>query len=105
MVDFPAPTFPAPTWAPGPTPTLEWTVERLHKYLHEKCFTVFEHGTCVVWPGLEDLSNTTCQERLLSVVRGSPDFKVRRHGGGDFLERPAGSPAPFAAGSFGTSGG
>jgi len=80
MVDFPG-----PTWVPAIVPPLEWTVEHLRSYLHGKRFTVFENGTCVVWPDAEALSDAVCEERLLSVVRHHPDFKVRRHGSGDFL--------------------
>lgn len=77
--------FPAPAWVPAIVPTFEWTVEHLRKYLHGKGFTLFENGTCVVWPDSEKLTDAVCKERLLSVVRHHPDFKVRRHSSGDFL--------------------
>lgn len=80
MVDFPA-----PVWMPAIVPAFEWTAEHLRKYLHGKGFTLFENGTCVVWPDSEKLTDAVCKERLLSVVRHHPDFKVRRHSNGDFL--------------------
>jgi hypothetical protein len=77
--------FPAPAWVPAVVPRLEWTVEHTHKYLHGKGFTIFENGTCVVWPTSENLGDAVCSEKLLSVVKHHPDFKVRRHSSGDFL--------------------
>jgi hypothetical protein len=77
--------FPVPTWRPTIVPTSEWTIENLRKYLHGAHFTLFENGSCVVWPNPEKLSEDDCKERLLSVVTHHPDFKVRRHSSGDFL--------------------
>jgi len=77
--------FPVPTWRPTIVPTSDWIVERLRKYLHGAHFTLFENGSCVVWPSFERLSDGDCKKRLLSVVAHHPDFKVRRHSSGDFL--------------------
>jgi hypothetical protein len=77
--------FPAPAWVPTVVPTLEWTLEHLRAYLNGKDFTVFTNGTCVVWPDAVNPSHAACEERLLSVVRHHPDFKVRRHSSGDAL--------------------
>ena len=77
--------FPIPQWIPAIVPQFDWTIAHLRKYLHGKGFTLFENGTCVVWPGPERLADATCKEILLSVVKHHPDFKVVRHSSGDFL--------------------
>ena len=74
-----------PTWKPTIVPDIRWTTEHLSKYLGNKRFTMFENGTCVVWPDSQELSQIDCEQSLLSVVANSPDFKVRRSGDGDFL--------------------
>lgn len=66
-------------------PDIRWTAEHLSKYLGNKRFTLFENGTCVVWPDSQELSQHDCEQSLLSVVSHPPDFKVRRGADGDFL--------------------
>jgi hypothetical protein len=77
--------FPRPVWVPATIPTIQWTLDHLREYLPGKGLTVFRNGTCVVWPRLQAPTEAACKESLLSVVEYHPDFKVRRHGGGDFL--------------------
>lgn len=78
--------FPRPVWVPATVPTIQWTLDHLREYLPGKELTVFRNGTCVVSPHLQTPpTDAACRERLLSVVKYHPDFKVRRHGSGDFL--------------------
>jgi len=77
--------FPRPSWKPDIVPSIAWTVGRLQKYLQNKQFTVFENGSCVVWPGSERLIEQEAVGRLNAVVTHHPDFKVRRHSDGNFL--------------------
>lgn len=74
-----------PAWQPSTVPTRDWTVEHLRKYLGGRAFTLYSHGTCVVWIGPGDLDNSKANERLKGVVSQNPDFKVQRHSDGNFL--------------------
>lgn len=74
-----------PMWRPDPVPSREWTIESLKKYLGGRSFTVYAHGTCVVWTGNEDLETSEVNQRLRAVVQGHPDFKVQRHIDGNYL--------------------
>ena len=66
-------------------PDRDWIVEKLSVYLSGKNFSVFRNGSCVVWPSSGPLGEEACIATIRSVVEHHPDFKVRRHGGGDFL--------------------
>ena len=77
--------FPAPVWVPATVPTLQWTLDHLRKYLPGKGITVFGNGTFVVWLDSQAPTDAASTERLSSVVKHHPDFKVRRHESGDFL--------------------
>jgi len=77
--------FPAPVWVPAPVPTLQWTLDHLRKYLPGKGITVFGNGTFMIWLDSQAPTDAACRERLTSVGKHHPDFKVRRHESGDFL--------------------
>jgi len=64
--------------------TAEWIVEHMRKYLAGSAFTLYSHGSCVVWMGAE-LSVAEANDRLRAVTLQDPDFKVRRHIDGNFL--------------------
>lgn len=77
--------YPKPSWQPTVTPSIEWTIKKLHEYLPNNKFVIFTNGSCVVWQGEGEPDVDKCKEILKSVVRSYPDFKVRRHRSGDFL--------------------
>lgn len=74
-----------PAWQPGPTPSREWTIEHLRKYLGGRSFTLYSHGTCVVWVGTDELEVIEANQRLRAVTLEHPDFKVQRHVDGNYL--------------------
>lgn len=64
-------------WRPTPVPDIEWVRANLPKFLGNQRFTLFDQGTCVVWPQLHSLSQAECEDSLFSVAYNSPHFKVR----------------------------
>ncbi|MCD0505060.1 hypothetical protein [Bordetella petrii] len=78
-------TCPKPQWHPDIIPSKAWTVAQLQKCLRGQPYTLFKHGTCVVWPPGVSLTKEQSRQALQAVVQGSPDFKVRKHAEGDLL--------------------
>lgn len=74
-----------PMWIPRLEVGEEWTLAHLKKYLAGQSFTLYAHGTCVVWIEPGELASADATRRLHSVTAGHPDFKVRRHPDGNFL--------------------
>jgi len=66
-------------------PSSEWIVEKYAAYLKGKRYTVYAHGTCVVWGEIGGLVSSEANSHLRSVAAGRPDFKVRRHSDGNYL--------------------
>lgn len=77
--------YPRPTWRPSVVPTREWTTERMRQYLGGRGFTLYSHGTCVVWIEPGELSVGDANNRLRGVALAHPDFRVQQHAGGDYL--------------------
>jgi hypothetical protein len=77
--------YPRPAWRPEEAPSIEWVLACLRANLPGKHFTLFSHGSCVVWPADGSLSEQACAQRLLAAVSQPPDFKVRHDARGDFL--------------------
>lgn len=94
------PDFVKPAWQPTMITDIDWTAKKLQKYLAGKRFTLFSHGTCVVWPQNHDLSDSDCIQSLLSIVTNPPDFKVRQHVDGDFLVTFKGGVGSVVAGDW-----
>lgn len=76
---------PRPKWRPSVVPAREWTMSHLRKYLGGRAFTLYSHGTCVVWIGDGELGVTEANERLRAVTLQDPDFRVQRHEDGNCL--------------------
>jgi len=74
-----------PTWRPSLVPSSEWTIEHLRKYLVGRSFTLYSHGTCVVWIGPSEPGVIETNQRVRAVTQESPDFKVQRHVDGNYL--------------------
>ena len=77
--------YPKPSWRPKIVPSINYIIDCLHQYLVGKHYTLFENGTCVVWPDDVLLKDSDCINTLLSVVQYYPDFKVRNNHKGDVL--------------------
>lgn len=73
-----------PAWRPS-VPTLDWTIDNLRKYLGGRAFTLYSHGSCVVWVGDGELSVSEANDRLRAVTIRDPDFQVQRHADGNYL--------------------
>lgn len=38
-----------PIWKPSIVPTADWTLTHTRKYLSGQAFTLYAHGSCVLW--------------------------------------------------------
>ncbi|WP_282297181.1 hypothetical protein [Stenotrophomonas sp. PS02289] len=76
---------PRPTWKPSIVPTDEWTLNHTYSYLSGKSYTLYAHGSCVIWLGPEELPIEAYHARLRAVTQQEPDFRVQRHRNGDYL--------------------
>jgi len=73
-------------WSPSVHIDVKWATSRMVRCLGAKTsFCIYANGTCVVAESPRELSQANCDRKLLSVVRGRPDFRVRTMQDGDFL--------------------
>jgi hypothetical protein len=74
-----------PAWFPNVVPRSDWTIAHLRKYLVGQSFTVYSHGTCVVWHEGRSLDAAESHRRLVAVTTEHTDFKVRKNDDGNYL--------------------
>lgn len=73
------------SWCPSIVPEQAWVAEQLKKYLQGQRFTLYSHGSCVVWVEPGELTDQLAGRRLTLVTQGAPDFAVQRHADGNYL--------------------
>lgn len=73
------------SWRPSIVPEQAWVAEQLKKYLQGQKFTLYSHGSCVVWVEPGELTDQLASRRLTLVTQGTPDFAVQRHVDGNYL--------------------
>ncbi|HEY3566744.1 MAG TPA: hypothetical protein VGP73_02335 [Thermoanaerobaculia bacterium] len=89
-----------PAWQPSLAPGREWTLEHLRKYLGGRSFTLYAHGSCVVWIGAGELNVAEANQRLRAVTLQHPDFRVQRHTDGNYLVTFKGGVGGLMSGEF-----
>lgn len=78
-------SYAKPDWKPELAADIGWTITQMQKHLRGQPYTLFNHGTCVVWPSGEPLSDQQARLTLQRVAQGQPDFKIRKQPDGDLL--------------------
>jgi len=78
-------SYSKPDWKPELAADTGWTIAQLQKHLRGQPYTLFRHGTCVVWPNGAPLTDEQSRQTLQRVAQGQPDFKIRKHPDGDLL--------------------